>query len=180
MDKPTAEPGLSLRPRWRPAAITLPVLVAGPVLLVVGVAQPSITALAAGLGLTAYAVRNALMVLRGFTEVWPDGLYNQLAGYPAEVVWERVERLVVMRTLFGRYVQVEQRNGERISLAAPRSGLITRSPDFDAHLTVISGMPGGNRPPIPARRGQPVTMIFSQALLTLGLCAAVVVAVLTY
>lgn len=172
-------PGLSLRPRWRPALITLPVLAAGPLLLVIGVQQPSLTALAAGLGLTAYAVRNAVMVLRGFTEVWPDGLYNQLAAYPAEVSWERVERLVVMRTLFGRYVQVEERDGQRISLAAPRSGLITRSPNFDAHLNVIGAMPGGARPPIPAQRAQQITMIVSQAVLTLAICAAVVAAVLT-
>ncbi|MBO2454531.1 hypothetical protein J4573_46110 [Actinomadura barringtoniae] len=171
---------VSLRPRWRTALITLPVLAAGPLLLVIGVQQPSLTAFAAGIGLTGYAVRNAMMVLRGFTEVWPDGLYNQLAAYPAEVAWERVERLIVMRTLFGRYVQVEERDGQRISLAAPRSGLITRTPDFDAHLTTIGAMPGGSRPPIPAQRTQPIPMIVSQAVLTFGICAAVLTAVLTY
>ncbi|MEU5880414.1 hypothetical protein [Spirillospora sp. NPDC047279] len=172
-------PVLRLRPERRSALVTVPVLLAGPALLVVGAAQPSSTALLVGLGLTGYTLRDLVIMAWGFTEGWPDCLRNRLAEGRTEVAWETVERLVIMHGLFGRHVRMEARNADRVSLAAPRTGLITRSPDFDAELLALRAMPGGNRGPLHVQTAASAPLIAVQVLLLLGFVGAVLIAVLT-
>ncbi|GAA1537208.1 hypothetical protein GCM10009678_19570 [Actinomadura kijaniata] len=169
---------LRLRPNGRSPLIVVPVLITGPALLLVGWTQPSATASLVGFGMTIYALRNLLILYQGRLEVWPDGLVNRLAGQRAEVTWERADRLLVIRTLFGRYAQLEERGGPRVSLAAPRTSLIMHTPRFDAVLNDLSRMPGGCRSPVPVHRTVPLPAITVQGILVLSVVGAVVVAVL--
>ncbi|MFI0451120.1 hypothetical protein [Actinomadura sp. 6N118] len=172
---------LRLRPEWRSPFIALPALAAGPVLLLAGVLDPSATALITGFGATAGAVRSMVILNRGVTEAWPDGLTNRLAGRQAEVTWERVVRLVVVPTVFGRLVQAEERDGARISLAAPRSGLIMRSPGFRDQLDELTRMPGGGREPVPVHTPEPAQAVVAylvQTALALGFIGAIAIALL--
>ncbi|GAA2603323.1 hypothetical protein SMC26_03480 [Actinomadura fulvescens] len=182
MGRTSAEPVLRLRPRWRSPVIVFPALAAGPALLLAGVVEPSATALFSGFAATAVAARNLVILRRGVTEAWPDGLTNRLAGRQAEVAWEGVVRLVVVPTLFGRLVQAEERDGARISLAAPRSGLVMHSPGFGERLDELTRMPGGGRAPVPVHTpalGRIVVAYLVQTTLALAFVGAVIVALLT-
>ncbi|MFG2005815.1 hypothetical protein ACGFNU_42370 [Spirillospora sp. NPDC048911] len=170
---------LRLRPEWRGPLTAAPVLAAGPLLLLAGILTTSPVALFIGLGATAVAVRSLVILKRGVTEAWPDGLTNRLAGRQAEVAWERVVRFVVMPTLVGRLVQAEEIDGARISLAAPRSGLVLRSPGFDEQLDELRRMPGGNREPVLVHSPAPVRAAVAyaaQAVLALGFIGAIAMA----
>ncbi|MFC9972638.1 hypothetical protein ACFVH6_17295 [Spirillospora sp. NPDC127200] len=170
---------LRLRPRRRGVHTVVPTLLAGPALLLIGWTQPSATACLVGCGMSLYALRSLLILQRGYTEAWPDGLVNQLAGHRAEAAWERASRLIVVRTLFGRYVQSEGHDGGRISLAAPRTGLLVHTPDFDAALSALSRMPGGRRAEVPIETETALPAVVVQSVLVVGFLSAVVVAVLT-
>jgi hypothetical protein len=115
--------------------------------------------------LTLACVRSLLITFWGFTEAWPDGLYNQLTGRVAQVAWEQVDRLEVIPTLFGRYVQVVHSDGSRISLAAPRAGLFMRGADFDRDLSALRTRPGGGRARLPVRRRSRHLVLFQVFLL---------------
>ncbi|MEW2353247.1 hypothetical protein [Spirillospora sp. NPDC029432] len=153
---------LRLSPSRRPWIVVAPLVAAAPALAAGAQGlrihtdgrEPELHAIGtallfAALGLTLACVRSLLITFSGFTEAWPDGLYNQLIGRVAEVTWERVDRLEVIPTLFGRYVQVVHHDGSRISLAAPRTGLFMRGADFDQHLTALRTCPGGGRSRLP-------------------------------
>ncbi|MGK5551422.1 hypothetical protein ACSNOI_07385 [Actinomadura kijaniata] len=66
---------------------------------------------------------------------------------------------MVIRILFSHYGQLEERGGARVSLAAPRTGLIVHTPRFDTVLKDLSRMPGGNRRPAPGHRAVPMPAI---------------------
>ncbi|WP_067477148.1 hypothetical protein [Actinomadura hibisca] len=172
-------PRLRLHPERRSLAIIAPTLLTGPALLLIGWTQPSATACLVGCGMSLYTLRGLLILQRAYTEAWPDGLVNQLAGNQAEAAWEHTTRLIVMQTLFGRYVQLEKRSGERISLAAPRTGLLLHTPDFDATLLTLSQMPGGSRTTIPIQTETVLPAVVVQSVLVVGFLSAVLVAVLT-
>ncbi|XVQ14632.1 hypothetical protein ACQP1W_19500 [Spirillospora sp. CA-255316] len=169
-------PVLRLRPRGRHVLLAVPPAVAGPALVCAGAWLPSSTLLLVGIGLTGVLLRSALILYGGLTEAWPDGLSNRLVGSAAETPWERVEGLVVTRTLFGRSVQVEERDGARISLAAPRSGLLLRSPAFAADLERLRRMPGGGRRPVPVRFAASAPVIVVQGALMAGFLGAMLLA----
>ncbi|KAB2341313.1 hypothetical protein [Actinomadura rudentiformis] len=181
MGRTSGEPVLRLHPERRSPLIAIPALAAGPVLLLAGILDPSVTALIVGFGATAFAARSLVILNCGVTEAWPDGLTNRLAGRQAEVAWERVVRFVVVPTLFGRLVQAEERDGARISLAAPRSGLIMRSPGFGDQLNELTRMPGGGREPVPVQAPEPAQAVVAhlvQSALALGFMGALAMALL--
>nr|BFE38742.1 hypothetical protein GCM10010200_109930 [Actinomadura rugatobispora] len=167
---------MRLRPRGRHVLLAVPPALAGPALVCAGAWMPSSTLLLVGLGLSGALLRSALILCGGLTEAWPDGLSNRLVGRAAETPWERVDALVVTRSLFGRSVQVEERDGARISLAAPRNGLLLRSPGFDADLERLRRMPGGGRRPVPVRLAASAPAIVVQGVLMAGFLGAMLLA----
>lgn len=178
MEIPEAEePPVRLHPRWRSPSLVVPLLMGGPLVLALGFAERSAIGGYAGFFLILYSARAAILMNRGFTEAWPDGLYNRLTGRRAAVAWERVERLVVEPTLFGRYVQVEERDGERITLAAPRAGLIADGRQFEADLARLRAMASGGRAMPPLHSASRAPAVILQLLLLSGIIGAVATAI---
>jgi hypothetical protein len=131
-----------------------------------------------GVCLMVGSVRAMLIVIRGYVEAWPDGLYSRLTLRPVPLVWERIDRLEVVPTLFGRFVQVVEREGSRISLGAPRSGLFVRGAGFAHALDRLQAVPGGGRQPLPVRfRPRLPVLLVQGTLLAAGIAAIIVVAV---
>lgn len=154
---------LALSPARRPMAVVVPAAAAGPVLMIAGewiristvphhTGPHRIGTVLVFLGLVLILAcgRALLITTRGMTEAWPDGLYNRLGGPRAEVTWEQVDKLEVVPRLTGRVVQVVNRDGSRITLAAPRIGLFAQATSFDQSLRDLCAAPGGHRPPLPA------------------------------
>lgn len=127
----------------------LPVVVSGPVLTTVGLIIDWAGLAIAG-GWLIFACAHALLVERqGRLEIWPDGLTNRQVGRPAEICWERVDRLVIVPTLFGRHLVADEYDGHRTVLAAPRAGLFFDGGQFHHEVEQIRMMPGGTRTPPP-------------------------------
>ncbi|MFD0692038.1 hypothetical protein [Actinomadura fibrosa] len=126
-----------------------------------------------GAVVTLVCVRSLAITVRGFTEVWPDGLYNRLVGRVARVTWEQAERFEVVPTPFGRFVQVVIDDGARISLAAPRAGLLIRSDEFDRRLSDLCSRPGGGRAPVAVRHRSRYLLIAQVFLLAIFAAALV-------
>jgi hypothetical protein len=165
-----------LSPSWRNALVSIPVLAAGPALVLLACQVSSATGLYAGLALSLYALRTLLLIQCATTRLWPDGFENRLLGAEASVPWEQVERLIVVPTLFGRFLQVELAEGSRITLAAPRSGLLSRAEDFDRDLTLIREAPGGGRARLRLERSPLAGQPSAQAVLLVCVLGAVVFA----
>jgi hypothetical protein len=136
----------------------------------------SATGLYVGFALTLYALRNLLLIQYGTTALWPDGLENRLVGATASVPWEQVQRLIVVPTMFGRFLQIEMSCGSRITLAAPRSGLLARAGDFDRDLDLIRQAPGGGRARLKLERSALAGQPSFQALLLVCILGAVIFA----
>lgn len=166
---------LTLRPTPRPAIVIIAITIAGPALIMVGTWARSESTLLVGLWLMFYCTRSALILTVGVTRLWPDGLDNRLVGRQASVPWEQVERVVLVRTLFGRFLQVEERQGSRITLAAPRSGLLVTAKDFDADLRKIRESPGGRRPSLRIDTPRFPGPVATQALLLIGAVTAIAI-----
>ena len=165
-----------LNPSWRNALVSIPVLAAGPALIVLAVQVASATGIYAGLALSVYALRNVFLIQCGTTALWPDGIENRLVGATASVPWEQVERLIVVPTVFGRFLQIEVAEGSRVTLAAPRSGLLARAKDFDRDLRLIQQAPGGGRARLRLERSALTGQPSFQALLLVVILGAVIFA----
>ncbi|TDQ05720.1 hypothetical protein EV186_1011698 [Labedaea rhizosphaerae] len=79
--------------------------------------------------LTAY---NLLLATRGCTEFTEDGVHNTILR-TATTHWDEIDRIHVIRGAGGASLQLVA-DRRRVRLAAPRTGLIARDPDFEAHL----------------------------------------------
>lgn len=165
-----------LNPSWRHAFVSIPVLLAGPALVVLAFQVASATGVYAGLALSGYAIRNLILIQCGTTALWPDGIENRLVGATATVPWEQVERLIVVPTMFGRFLQIEVSGGSRVTLAAPRSGLLARAKDFDRDLRLIQHAPGGGRADLRLERAAMTGQPSFQALLLVCILGAVIFA----
>ena len=85
--------------------------------------------LVVGILLAAYY---SLLGLRGCTEFTDEGVHNTILR-TATIHWDEIDRLQVVRGSGGAWLQVVA-DRRRVRLAAPRTGLIARDPDFAAHL----------------------------------------------
>lgn len=148
MGHPVSNPAsLRLTPTRRPTMVVVPTAVVGPALMIGSQwSHFHTTWIFVGAAVTLASYRTLLITAQGFTEAWPDGLYNHLVGRRAQVAWEDVDKLEVVPTLFGRCVQIVTRDGSRITLAAPRIDLTSRTSTFDETLHDLCVYPGGHRP----------------------------------
>ncbi|WP_119727931.1 PH domain-containing protein [Thermomonospora amylolytica] len=111
------------------------------------------TAFTAGMAGVVYHVRLILLLLYGRTEAGPTGLYNRSALVIKRMEWNRVRRLEVVQSPFGRRVVAVADTGPKTALAAPREGLLTRGPAFDDALNTLTAT--APRAPEVKRRAQP-------------------------
>lgn len=166
-------PSLVLRPRRRRLALVIPVVAAGPGLATIGLITNSPGVTVAGGWLISAWAHALFLERRGRLEVWPDGLTTQLVGRPTEVCWERVERLVLVPTLFGRHLAADEYGGHRTVLAAPRAGLFFDGREFHDEVERIRMMPGGNRTPPPVFTSPALTT--STRLIQLAVVVAIAI-----
>lgn len=171
------EEPLRLCPAWRRARRVAPLLMVGPAVFFLGLALRSAIGAYAGGFLTLYSARASLVMKRGFTEAWPDGFYNRLGGRRVSVPWEKVKWIIVEPTLFGCYVQVEKGDGERLTLAAPRSGLVADGRTFEADLDRLRAKPGGGRDVLPLHQASRIPAVIVQLTLLTGIVGAVLIAI---
>jgi hypothetical protein len=124
---------------WRPARKVL--VVAGIWLLVAAISLYAIIALdltgafyplTAALLLAAYYL---LLGTRGCTEFTDEGVHNTLLR-TAAIPWDEVDRIQLVRSGRAAWLQLVL-DRRRIRLAAPRTGLLAKDPDFDDHLAEV-------------------------------------------
>lgn len=124
---------------WRPARKVL--VVAGIWLLVAAISSYGIAALdltgafyplTAAILLAAYYL---ILAIRGCTEFTEEGVHNTLLR-TAAIPWDEVDRIQLVRCGRAAWLQLVL-DRRRIRLAAPRTGLFAKDPDFDDHLAEV-------------------------------------------
>jgi hypothetical protein len=119
----------------------------------------------------------AVHLLAGRTDAGPDGLRNRHILRATTMPWQDVKRFVIVPTLFGRIVQVVRPNGKRITLAAPREGLLGRDPRLEFSVETMRALAATRVPDPPARQALPprtvrtVWAVLLVVLLTVGVVA---------
>jgi hypothetical protein len=129
------EAPLSLRPSRRPLWWMLTVAIALPASFAANAAGVTEAPLLPFLlPLSVVLAVQALRLVRGRTDVGPEGITNRLIVKRKFLAWEEIVDLAVVATLFGRVARVRGVSGKKLRLAAPRDGLLDRNSGFDATL----------------------------------------------
>lgn len=86
------------------------------------------------------------------------------------ITWADVDDLVVVPSLFGRYVRVGREVGKPITLAAPREGLFARRTGLDEAMAAMRALADENGTPLPEVRTVPARGVrtFLAALLVVS------------
>ncbi|REE95998.1 hypothetical protein [Thermomonospora umbrina] len=129
---------LSLRPSRRPLLWVLPAIAVLAAAVVTMGDQVSLLLVVMGMaGASLSFFRLALLQAFGRTEANADGIANRLVLRTARVPWRELDRFLVMPTVFGATVKIVRIDGRRVTLAAPRSGLLGRDPEMAETLRAL-------------------------------------------
>lgn len=171
-------PPLKLRPDRRNVALVAAVVAAGPALAVLGWQSKNSPATIVGAFAAVFFLRNEVLMLRSRTVAWPDGLYNRLTLRTAEIAWTNADRLIVVPTLFGRFVQLVETDGSRFTLAAPRRGLLARGARFDEELAMLRRVPTARSDALRVERQSRFPIVATQAIMLIAAVAIIIAAYL--
>ncbi|WP_067817474.1 hypothetical protein [Actinomadura kijaniata] len=109
----------------------------------------------AGLVGVLYFGRLCSLLLRGRTVADAKGLVHGRHGSLQLILWKQVKELRTLSTPFGRRVMVVRKGGTAgvVALAAPREGLLGRTPDFDRALADLTARCRGRKVRVQAVKG---------------------------